>query len=194
METQTIILLGPQGSGKGTQAEKLAKFLQDNSDQGVLHFEAGQAFRNLSKKDNWTGRQIRSAIQEGNLQPSFLAVHLWANQLISNLGTETHLVLDGSPRRMLEAKLLTEALDFYQRSNRLVIHLAIDEKTTYNRLSDRDRADDTKESIANRLKQYRQQTKPVIEHFKKVDTYRCEEIDGNQSIPAVYDDICAVLQ
>jgi adenylate kinase len=193
MDTQTIILLGPQGSGKGTQSEKLANYLQNESKKDALHFETGQSFRRLAKQDNWTGKQIRSTIEDGKLQPSFLAVRLWATQLIDNLDPETHLVLDGSPRRMLEAKLLSEALDFYQRGNRLVIHLTIDEETTYKRLSDRGRNDDTQESIANRLAQYRKQTKPVIDHFKEIDNYRLEGVDGKQSIAAVHDDICNLL-
>jgi adenylate kinase len=193
MDTQTIILLGPQGSGKGTQSEKLANHLQSESKKDVLHFETGQSFRQLARQDNWTGKQIRSTIEDGKLQPSFLAVRLWATQLIDNLDPETHLVLDGSPRRMLEAKLLSEALDFYQRGNRLVIHLTIDEETTYERLSDRGRNDDTQEAIAIRLAQYRKQTKPVIDHFKEIDNYRCEEVDGKQSIAAVHDDICNLL-
>lgn len=193
METQTLIFIGPQGSGKGTQAERITDYLDNNTDQDVFHFEAGQQFRELANDSDYTSKQVRETLNEGDLQPSFLAVHFWGQAFIDNVDPDTHLVIDGSPRRMLEAKIMDEALEFYERLEPIVLHIAITREETFARLTDRGREDDTNAGIKRRLQQYEQETEPVINHYENKEGFRYERVDGMQSVPDVQSSIQSII-
>lgn len=193
MRTQTLILIGPQGSGKGTQAERLASHLSEASEQDVFRFEAGAWFRKIAEDDGYTSQRVNDTLSRGDLQPSFLAVHFWAKSFIDNLDPDTHVVVDGSPRRMLEAKIMDEALEFYQRTKPTVLHLDISEEETFNRLSSRGRNDDTDAGIRRRLEQYQKETQPVIEHYQNKDGFRYKRIDGEQSVAEVQSSLQSVI-
>lgn len=193
MKTKTLILIGPQGSGKGTQAERITQYLRGETEQDVFHFEAGAQFRKLAEQSSYTSSQINDTLKRGDLQPSFLAVHFWAESFIENVDPNTHLVIDGSPRRMLEAKIMDEALDFYQRTDPIVLHIDITREETFARLSDRGRDDDTDAGIKRRLDQFAEKTQPVIKHYQQKDGFRYERIDGMQTIAGVQSSIRSVI-
>jgi adenylate kinase len=127
------------------------------------------------------------------LQPSFLAAHFWVDAFVDNLDPNTHLIIDGSPRRMLEARIMDEALEFYKRFKPVVLHIDITREETFNRLADRGRNDDTDEGIKRRLDQYEAETQPVIEHYQDNDEFRYERIDGMQSVNEVESEIRSVI-
>lgn len=189
MQAQTFVFLGPQGSGKGTQANKLTNFLQNNSEREVFHFETGKAFRKLSETDTKTGERVSESMNAGDIQPVFLATKLWADEFIKKLTPEKHLIVDGSPRTVLEAKTLDEAFSFYKRLPVTVIHLTLPESVTYERLSDRGRDDDHHKAIAHRLDQYQERTLPVAEMYKTSDAYDYVRIDGEQTINKIQREI-----
>jgi len=193
MEAQTVIFIGPQGSGKGTQADRLTTHLQKNSSRDVFHFEAGQHFRELADRSGYTGKRVRETLTRGDLQPSFLATHFWGEVFIKNADPHTHLIIDGSPRRMLEARIMDEALDFYRRNKPVVLHVDITREESFKRLSDRGRDDDTDTGIARRLDQYEAETQPVIEHYQNEDGFQYERIDGMQSVSEVESAIWSVI-
>jgi adenylate kinase len=104
-----------------------------------------------------------------------------------------HLVIEGSPRTIEEARLLHDALIFYDRDPE-VIYLPISRQESLRRLSGRGRGDDTKDGIQNRLEQYENQTLPVVDFFKNESLYTVHEIGGEQSIDVVKKDIKHALQ
>lgn len=189
MQPQTLAFIGPPGSGKGTQAKRLAEFLEGRSDSGVLYLETGAVFRRLAESDTETGHRVKESMEAGDIEPAFLSTMLWTEILIENLSVDNHLVIDGSPRSLLEAGTLDEALQFYRRTPTTVIHLTLSEATTYERLEERGRGDDHKQTIAHRLEEYRKKTVPVIDFYRQSDNYRLVEIDGEQSIEEIQQEI-----
>lgn len=192
MNVKTVLFIGPQGSGKGTQAKLLADWLED-TDREVLHFETGAAFRELAETTTVTGQHVRYSMQAGNIQPAFLAISLWAQGFVSELADDIHLVLDGSPRTQLEAAALDEALLLYERLPATVIHLTLSEGETYNRLAERARDDDHRRAIETRLAEYEEKTLPIIDFYEQSDDYDCVQIDGDQSIEAIQEEIRSYL-
>jgi len=193
MQAQTFIFIGPQGSGKGTQADRLTAHLQESDSRDVFHFEAGQQFRKLADRSGYTSERVQETLTRGDLQPSFLATHFWGGAFIKNVDPRTHLIIDGSPRRMLEARIMDEALKFYKRSEPVVLHVDITREESFNRLSDRGRDDDTNSGIQRRLDQYEAETQPVIEHYQAKDGFRYEQIDGMQSVAEVEPEIRSAI-
>jgi adenylate kinase len=193
MSAQTCIFIGPQGSGKGTQADRLTTHLQESDTRDVYHFEAGQRFRELADRSGYTSKRVQETLTRGDLQPSFLATHFWGDAFIKNVDPHTHLIIDGSPRRILEARIMDEALEFYKRDKPVVLHVDITHEESFKRLSDRGRDDDTSSGIERRLDQYEAETQPVIEHYQNKDGFRYERIDGMQSVAEVESDIRSVI-
>lgn len=195
METQTVIFVGPQGSGKGTQAALLERFLERSDSQAsILHFETGHGFRQLAERDNYTGQRVKETINAGDLQPTFLASALWTEAFIEHLSADAHIILDGSPRTLPEAKLLDEAIKFYDRKRPVVVHLTASKDTIYERLTGRNRLDDNDPAIAYRLQQYKDKTLPVIDFYRNKNNYIHIEIDGEQPIEVVYERVLSVLR
>lgn len=194
MKTQTIVFIGPPGSGKGTQSTRIADFISENSDEKtVLEIDVGELFRNMSKLSDFTESHIDKQMQAGKLLPTFISAHLWANKLLQDLTSDDHLVLGGSPRRILEAKLFDEAVAFYRRQQPIIIHVHIDKPTSIERLTDRGRTDDQKEAIRTRWRQYKQDTLPVVEWYQNNAGYRYERIDGERSRDIIQQDIRNIL-
>lgn len=189
MKSQTFVFLGPQGSGKGTQADDLATYLRQESDRQTLHFETGAAFRELAEVDTETGRYVKKSLNQGDIQPSFLAVRLWAEGFAHNLEQGMHLIVDGSPRTLLEARMLDEAFVFYSRAPVKVIHLTLPEEETYKRLAGRGRDDDYHEAIEQRLAEYEAKTVPVVDFYEESDNYNLIQIDGMQRIAEIQSEI-----
>ncbi len=195
METQTVMFVGPQGSGKGTQAALTARFLsRTDSPNKVLHFETGNEFRNLTEEDTYTAQRVEETLSDGDMQPTFLATFLWTKAFIEELTPQKHLILDGSPRTLPEAKMLNQAFDFYHRNNLTVIHLSVSEDTTYKRLQGRGRHDDSKKAIAHRLDLYKEKTLPVVDFYKESKGYAYVQIDGEQQIKKVHKKIVSALK
>lgn len=195
MSPQTVIFIGPPGSGKGTQATKLAAAFREqvSADQEVLSVDVGAAFRELQELSNATSQRITTDMGHGDLLPTFLSAHLWTDVLVNQLSENTHLLLDGSPRRLMEAKLFDQAVNFYQRETPIVLHLQIDRSTSVERLADRDRADDPPAVVKHRLQQYEKETVPVTEYYQRSDAYRYLQIDGERSVEAIHKDIRAAV-
>lgn len=191
----TVIFIGPQGSGKGTQAQLLKKYLEEQDERNdLLHFETGNSFRELKNSDSFTGRQVRKTIDAGKLQPDYLAITLFSQALIESLTDESDLLIDGFPRSLYQAQALEEACDFYEREKVHLIHLQVGAEVTYERLAGRDRSDDTQEAIKERLRLYHEKTEPLLDFFKKHDRYQVVSIDGEQSIEPVHESIIEGLK
>lgn len=195
MQSHTIIFIGPQGSGKGTQIELLAKFLRiHDPTRRVVDVQTGRRFRALAMKgEGYTERKVHETLDTGVLQPLFLSVMLWGDAFHQHLDTEAHLLIDGFPRTIHEADVLESALIFYRRSNITIINLETDEMVVRQRMIKRARQDDTDASIEARLKWYREETLPVLEYYRNRPKTSVIDCDGTVTILDVHHQVLEAL-
>jgi adenylate kinase len=153
-----LVLLGPPGAGKGTQAEKLAEKLQ------IPHLSTGELFRQNINNGTKLGLEAKGYLDAGDLVPSELTNELVDDRL-SNSDVDGGFILDGYPRSVQQAKALHDMLE--RRGTRLdaVLEFRVPEDVLLERLKARGRADDTDEVILNRMKVYRDETAPLIEYY-----------------------------
>ncbi len=191
MKPNTIVFVGPQGSGKGTQIELLtARFKAKDPSRRVVDIQTGRRFRALAaKQEGFTEKSVNSTLDTGVLQPLFLSVVLWGDAMREHVDTECHLLIDGFPRTVNEARVLESAFCFYKRESVIVINLNTPEDVVRTRMESRARLDDTKESIEARLRWYREETLPVIAYYRERPDTTVVDIEGTQSIDAVHADI-----
>jgi adenylate kinase len=189
-----IVLLGPPGAGKGTQAERIVeKFC-------VLHLSTGDMLRSAVREQTEIGKQAQDIMAQGGLVPDDLVVAA-VEERISRPDAAHGFVLDGFPRTIFQA----EAFDAYLHARTLdldhVIELRVDEEMLLDRVESRARqarelghpvrADDNREALKIRLDAYFQETAPLIDYYRSRHTLR--SIDGLQSIDAVTGDIFNAL-
>jgi len=191
MQPYTIIFIGPQGSGKGTQIERLKIELEKRDERRrVVDIQTGRRFRALAaKQETFAEDKISDSMNAGTLQPDFLVAVLWGQAMVDQLDPKSHLLIDGFPRTVAQIPDLEDAFHFFERGSVDVINLETPEDVVRERMQSRARADDTPESIEERLRWYREDTLPVIEYYKNRANAKVHNIDGTQSIDQVQADI-----
>ncbi len=178
---KVIILMGRSGCGKGTQAELLRKKF------GFGYLSSGDLVRARMKRD----KKLREIINQGKLAPTFLISQLWTEKIkeIRDKKNLNCLIIDGSPRTLMEAKLMDEIFEWYQWSDIKVILLDISDEEAFERLTKRRRFDDKTEAIRSRLDFYKNDVQPAVDYYKKQG--RLIKINGQQSVEKVHRDIIA---
>ena len=156
MHTQpyTIIFIGPQGSGKGTQIEKLdAVLTEKDPSRDTIDFQTGRRFRALAMKgEGYTEEHVAQTLDSGVLQPLFLSVVLWGDAMREHMNPERNILIDGFPRTVSEAIVLESALRFYERNFITIINLNTPEEVVRERMKARARKDDTEVSMGYSFK------------------------------------------
>lgn len=192
---RTVIFIGPQGSGKGTQIARLAALLREKDPtRRVVDVQTGRRFRALAaKEENHTERSVASTIDTGAFQPLFLSVVLWGDAFLHHVDTDCHLLMDGFPRTAEEAIVLETALEFYKRSPLTVIFLDVAEDHVRERMKLRARKDDTDEAIELRLSDYREKTLPVVTYYQNRPDTESIRIDASRDIDAIATDVAKFL-
>lgn len=195
MEQQTIIFIGPQGSGKGTQIQRLRDVLKTTDPaRRVVDIQTGRRFRSLSaKQEGYTEQEVFRTLDTGILQPLFLSVVLWGDAFHQHVDPECHLLIDGFPRTVDEARVLESALSFYHRAHLTIINLDMPEEVVRTRMAARARPDDTESSIEARLRWYREETLPVIQYYKDRPNTVVHDIHSIAAIDDVHQEICTRL-
>jgi len=158
-----VLLLGVQGSGKGTQAKRIA------SDYGLAHVATGDMLRAAMEADTPLGRRVRPIYDAGELVPDDLMIELIRERLQAP-DTEPGFILDGFPRTMPQADALDAMLSEIDRPLSVVFELQVPDEVAIDRLYKRaveeGRADDTAEAIAKRIELYHQATEPLVSHYR----------------------------
>ncbi len=194
MDIKTVIFIGPQGSGKGTQIEKLKQVLEARDRRRVVDIQTGRRFRALAAtQETFAEDKIASTLNTGVLQPDFITTVLWGRAMLDQLDDKSHLLIDGFPRTVGQIPDLDDAFHFFDRGTIDVVHLATPETVVRARMESRARLDDTSESIEERLRSYREETLPVIEYYRNRPQTRVHDIDGQLSIDGVHEAIIAAL-
>jgi adenylate kinase len=158
-----VLLLGPQGSGKGTQAKRISE------EYGVPHIATGDMLRATIEADTPLGRTLKPILDSGQLVSDDLMIQLIRNRLEEPDAAEG-FVLDGFPRTWAQARALDAMLREIGRDLDIVFELQTSDGVSTERLLKRareeSRADDTPEVIAERLATYHRETEPLVEHYR----------------------------
>ncbi|MCA9362586.1 nucleoside monophosphate kinase [Candidatus Kaiserbacteria bacterium] len=195
MKPTTVIFIGPQGSGKGTQIEQLYKVIAAKDPaRRVVDIQTGRRFRALAAKhETFAERKINATLDTGVLQPDFLTHILWGQAMLDQLDPKSHLLIDGFPRTVPQAEVLENALEFFDRDEVHVVNLDTPEEVVRQRMYERARADDTKESIEERLRWYREDTLPVLDYYRVRPDTHVHDLDGTDTIDGVHQQIIQAL-
>jgi len=189
-EPLVFLLMGRSGCGKGTQAKLLIKYLKDNNFAETLYVYTGERLRNFAEKEeNFAARLAKSKMKDGDLLPSFLAVWLWSGALIEGIDENNIVIMDGSPRTLLEALMTDDAMEFYGRSNVVPIFLETSEEWSTQRLLGRGRSDDSLKSIKKRMAYFEKSVAPIIDYYEKESKYKLIKVNGEQSVEDVHREI-----
>lgn len=214
-----VVILGPQGAGKGTQAANIAPKL------GLVHLATGDLFRELMATESDLSREVRGYVDRGDLVPD----ELTAEVLFAALDTAasenpglTGALFDGYPRNAVQADVLMRRVAERGESLSAVVHISVPREVLMERLTGRlvcrncgrtyhkkfnppatedvcdacggelyQRSDDTPEAVERRLNIYYEQTEPLLDKWRPAGIVH--EIDGNQAIEAVTEEIVTSL-
>jgi len=185
---EVLIFLGPPGSGKGTQAEILTEKLNLN------HLSIGDLLRENIEKNTELGKLASDYVRSGELVPDELIIDLMDSYFTSvkNKNDISGIILDGFPRTIKQAIALEDKIKQLNVCIKAVVNLDISDQKILNRLAGRGRDDDKPELIKNRLKVYRNQTKPLLEFYNKRSLL--DSINGDQAETDVSSEIINVLK
>jgi adenylate kinase len=184
-----IVLFGPPGSGKGTQAEKLIQ------KYGLIHLSTGDILREAISKKTPLGVKAKEYIDKGELVPDEDVV----NMVIKKLDAEKDpngFIFDGFPRTCGQAQVLRDLLADRNTRINVMIALQVHEEELIKRLLKRGqesgRSDDQLSVIRNRIEVYERDTYPVIDFYRKMDKFR--SVDGVGTIDEIFDRITRVVE
>ena len=211
-----LLLMGPPGAGKGTQAAELVK------EFAIPHISTGDMFRAAMKEGTEMGKQAKSYIDAGNLVPDEVTIGIVRERLAKD-DCQKGFILDGFPRTVAQADALQGILKDLGLSLKKVLNINVPSEDLIERAVGRrickqcgatyhlkfnptktegvcdecggelyQRADDNAETMGNRLKKYEESTKPLIDYYTKAGVYA--EVDGRQAIDKVTADLVAVLK
>ncbi len=174
-----IVLLGPPGAGKGTQAKLLAKAL------GIPHISSGDLFREAVASGSALGQQVKSLIDSGELVPDNVLLDVVKNR-ISQADCKNGFLMDGTPRTIPQAEAFGDLVKRMDGQLK-VVELEVPEQLLIDRIKHRStesgRADDNQEVLVNRLKVYWKQTAPLVDFYQKLG--QLIKVDGDGTVEDV---------
>ncbi|MDZ7835270.1 MAG: nucleoside monophosphate kinase [Alkalibacterium sp.] len=153
-----LILLGPPGSGKGTVAEKI------NVKHHFPVVSVGEMLRSEIKIGTQIGKKSSQYVSSGRLVPDDI-INSLVIECIQKYNDEESIILDGYPRTLNQAWTLEEESE----NELMVFYLDVDKDILINRLLNRRRKDDTKETISQRFETYQNETQPLLEYYRKIE-------------------------
>jgi adenylate kinase len=201
-----IVLLGPPGAGKGTQAELLSARFR------VQKVSTGDLLRNAARSETKLGKVAKKYMDEGSLVPDDILIELVRNSISEMEG----FILDGFPRNLAQAEALSSMVDRF-----IVVHIDVDEEEIVERLSKRrmcrcgasyhlryyppkkegvcdkcgfplyQRDDDKEDVVRERLKVYKKETQPLLDFYSSQGILRI--VNGNRRREEIFDEICRVI-
>ena len=180
-----VILIGGPGAGKGTQAAKIKE------KYGIPHISTGEILREEVAKGTSLGMQVKEVMERGELVADSIILTLVENRL-KQPDCRNGFILDGFPRTLAQAQGLEPILQKRGHPGLKVILLEVSDREMMQRLLARKRADDTEETIKNRIAKYHAETVDAIRYYEEKGLL--SRIDGEQSIEDVFADIDADLE
>src|SRR4051794_36566167 len=181
-----ILVLGPQGSGKGTQAKRI------KATYGIPHIATGDMLREMRELENDLGRELSAVMDRGDLVSDGMMIELIRSRL-SRGDTLGGFVLDGFPRTMAQAEALDELLRKLERRLDVVFDFQVPDRNELlqrllKRAAEESRSDDTPEAIQRRLELYDRETAPLVEYYRSTQV-NVVGIHADRSIDEVFHEI-----
>jgi adenylate kinase len=184
-----LLLLGPQGSGKGTQAARIA------AEWDLAHISTGEMFRDAIAAGSELGRRIKPIYDAGDLISDDLTVALIRERL-SQDDAQAGFILDGFPRNLTQARALDTMLNEIGRSLDAIFFFDVPDDVALERIEARagaeGRTDDTRDATTRRLQIYHEQTEPVVEHYRA--TGKLVPLHADRSVDEVFAEIADALE
>lgn len=184
-DAMRIVFLGPPGAGKGTQAVRVAERL------GVPHLSTGEMLREAIRQGTELGRQAAEHMNAGRLVPTEL-VEALVKERLAQPNCSGGYLLDGFPRTVEQAEHLDQLLAERGAGIDRVVNLDVAEEAILARLATRGREDDAEHVVCERLRQYDNLTKPLVDYYRGRDVL--DEVDGLGTPDEVFGRILAVIQ
>jgi adenylate kinase len=185
-----LILLGPPGCGKGTQAQRIQET------HGIVQLSTGDMLRAAVASGSEIGQRAKAIMERGDLVPDEVVIGIIADRT-GEANCAKGFILDGFPRTVAQAQALDAMLDEKGLKIDHIIEFVVDEQALFDRIEGRAaeageaRADDAADVLRNRLKTYHDQTAPIIPRYR--DKGMLEQIDGMADIDGVTAQIEAIL-
>lgn len=211
-----LILLGPPGAGKGTQAKMIA------AKYHLPHISTGDMFRETAASGSELGTKLQSFMSQGKLVPDAVVIEV-VKERLAKPDCADGFLLDGFPRTVKQAEALDNLLAENKRKIDVVLNIELDDEEIIRRLSSRrvcigcggsynlisqpskidgvcdlcggkviQRADDNAETIKNRLKVYHNQTSPLIDYYSRAEVLK--KVDGSKPVEEVFKSLCAFIK
>jgi adenylate kinase len=184
-----VLLLGIQGSGKGTQAKRIA------AEYGIPHVSTGEILRSEIDRGTELGREVEEILARGDLVPDETMIDVIRSRL-TQPDTAEGFVLDGFPRTMGQAEALDELLDEIGKPLSIVFELQVPDELARQRLLERleqeNRSDDTPEAIDRRIDLYHRETEPIVAHYR--GRGNLVGIHGTGTVDQVFAEIADALE
>lgn len=186
MQAKTIIFIGPQGSGKGTQVELLKTTLATVSPERFInHVQTGKPFRELAAAGGYTAELVKNLIDNGKFVPDVLTNAFVVKEFVDQHVEGAHILFDGFPRNEAQASVCNQLFEVYNCQHIDVIHLNTPEAVVIERMLARGREDDTEVAIAERLRRYRERTEPLLEFYRNQENATVHSINGGEPVEVV---------
>lgn len=179
-----LIFLGAPGAGKGTQAATLAQ------SHNIPHISTGDILRQAVADQSSLGVQAKNYMDQGELVPDALILGLIKERL-GQADTQQGWILDGFPRNLDQAQALNELLQQMKQNYDQVIYFEVSQETLIKRMLERGRKDDNEATVRRRLEVYQEQTVPLIEFYRDINSLQV--IDGNNNVATVANSLERVL-
>lgn len=182
-----IILFGPPGAGKGTQAKLIEK------EFGIPQLSTGEMFRAAIRNETPLGKKVKVIMDEGKLVPDDTVVDL-VEEALDKPEFEKGYILDGFPRTVPQADAFDSLLKKHGKKLAAFLSLEVPEEELMRRILSRGegRSDDTPEKVKTRLEVYNDETAPVLNYYKKKGLYKA--IDGIGTVDEIYARIVDALK
>jgi adenylate kinase len=183
-----LLVLGPQGAGKGTQAKRISE------EYGIPHVSTGDMFRALDESTE-LGRKVKAIMDRGDLVPDEVTIAMIEERLNSS-DAANGFVLDGLPRNLAQADALDEMLGGIGRGLDAILFFDVPDEVGLERALKRaeleNRSDDTPDVIAKRLETYHRETEPIVEHYRT--TGKLVPLHAGRTVEEVWREIAEALE
>ncbi len=192
MNACTLVFIGMSGCGKGTQVELIKKELESLfPSRKVSVLETGKYFREIAQGDKPFSASLQSSLDEGNLAPDKMA-NAALESFLSETPEDNHIILDGYPRTLPQVAYLADKLD-ERKGPVIIISYKVSEDTAIKRIVARamteKRGDSNVDAIAKRISYFKAEVEPVIDCYRNTEDYHFVEVDGEKTIPEVFEQI-----